>query len=113
MSTNALIGKKNDDGTVDAIYLHYDGYPEQAGATLKAHYSSDADAGALVALGDCSTLGETVQCSQFYARDLAEPPHKMRAQHLADGSAFLAAAFEYQHAYLWDGADWKHWQPKR
>ncbi len=113
MSTHALIGKQNPDGTIDAIYLHFDGYPEQAGATLEAHYSSDADTEDLIALGDCSTLGETVQCSQFYERDLFAPRNGTRAQRLADASAFLAAAFEYPHAYLWDGADWKHWQPKR
>lgn len=113
MSTNALIGTKNEDGTIDTIYLHSDGYTEHALTMLTTHYASSEAAAELVSLGDCSQLDKNLELSTFYARDRGEPMADVKAQRLADASAFLAAAFEYPHAYLWDGAEWKHWQPKR
>lgn len=62
MSTNALIALQNPDGTVTAIYLHWDG--DEAGATLAQHYSTPERARALLDLGDLS---------QLYARIAPEP----------------------------------------
>ncbi len=112
MSTRALIGKKNDDGTIDAIYLHRDGYPEHAHTVLGEHYASDTKADELLGFGDCLDLAPTVASSVFFSRDRGEAIADVKPQRLG-GSAFLAAAFEYRHVYLWDGSEWKHWQPKR
>lgn len=43
MATRSYIGYKNSDGTVNASYLHYDGYLEEAGVGLMAN-STDAEA---------------------------------------------------------------------
>jgi hypothetical protein len=39
MSTRSLISKANEDGTIQAIYCHYDGYPEHVGKLLVVYYN--------------------------------------------------------------------------
>ena len=38
MSTNAIIGKLQADGTVRSVYLHHDGYFSHAGRILRTFY---------------------------------------------------------------------------
>ena len=57
MSTRSLIGKMREDGTVEAVYCHHDGYPEGVGRTLSDFYG-EREVDALLALGDVSSLGE-------------------------------------------------------
>ena len=40
MSTNSTINIQNEDGTVDSIYCHWDGYLEFNGKLLQQHYTS-------------------------------------------------------------------------
>lgn len=42
MATRSLIGKVQDDGTIKAIYCHYDGYPECVGMRLREKYRDQA-----------------------------------------------------------------------
>lgn len=42
MATRSLIGKVQDDGTIKAIYCHFDGYPENVGAKLRINYKDQA-----------------------------------------------------------------------
>lgn len=60
MSTHALIGIQNEDGTVRAIYLHSDGYVQQAGQTLTRNYYRPVHVRELIGLGDLSTLGSEI-----------------------------------------------------
>jgi hypothetical protein len=105
MSTNALIGTTNEDGTVDAIYLHWDGYRAHA-LTMLAHYASSEAAAELVSMGDCSVLRETLAFSTFYARDCDERMADVKAQHLEDRDAFALVARDFLYAYLWTGTEW-------
>lgn len=61
MSTRCVIALKQTNGSFSWIYCHHDGYMEGVGATLQTHYASydGAKTGALLKLGDISTLGET------------------------------------------------------
>ena len=56
MSTHAQIGIENDDGTIESIYCHFDGYQEGVGNTLAQHYSDEDKIRSLMALGDISYL---------------------------------------------------------
>ncbi|TWU39346.1 hypothetical protein [Novipirellula artificiosorum] len=56
MSTRATIAVRRADGFYDAVYLHYDGYPDHTGAILMHHYANQADAANLVAGGDLRCL---------------------------------------------------------
>lgn len=58
MSTNATIARHNKDGSIDEIYLHWDGYPEHAYEILKQHYTTQEKVDELIALGDLSVLAK-------------------------------------------------------
>lgn len=59
MSTRCLIGKKEKDGKIKAIYCHFDGYHEYVGKILKDYYKDETTVDKLLALGDISVLGTT------------------------------------------------------
>ena len=61
MATRSRIGILHEDGTVDSIYCHSDGYPEYNGKILHGHYRSPAKVKELISLGDISSLGEELE----------------------------------------------------
>jgi hypothetical protein len=61
MATRSTIGIKTEDGTIQAIYCHWDGYPEGVGVGLVENYNSKEQAQALIALGGFSSLMETLE----------------------------------------------------
>jgi hypothetical protein len=61
MGTRSTIGIKSQDGTVKAIYCHWDGYPAGVGLGLIDNYNSKEQAEALIALGGFSSLMETLE----------------------------------------------------
>lgn len=67
MGTRSTIGIKTEDGTIKAIYCHWDGYPEGVGAGLVAHYNNKKQAEALIALGSFSSLQDTLNETQASA----------------------------------------------
>jgi hypothetical protein len=60
MATRSTIGIKSEDGTVTAIYCHWDGYPAGVGVGLIENYNSKEQAQALINLGGFSSLMETL-----------------------------------------------------
>jgi hypothetical protein len=61
MATRSTIGITQEDGTIKAIYCHWDGYPEGVGAGLATYYNSKAQAEELISLGGFSALHETLE----------------------------------------------------
>ena len=61
MATRSNIGILNEDGTITAIYCHWDGYPEGVGLTLVNHYPDEDKVRHLISLGSISVLGEEVE----------------------------------------------------
>jgi hypothetical protein len=59
MATRSAIGMQNKDGSVTAVYCHWDGYPEHNGAILLEHYGRGRTR-KLLALGDLSSLGPNI-----------------------------------------------------
>lgn len=59
MSTRSTISIQRDDGTIDSIYCHHDGYPEGNGKILLKHYDTEEKVKDLISLGDISFLGPT------------------------------------------------------
>lgn len=57
MGTPCMIGKRNQDGTITAIYCNFDGYPTGVGLTLAAHYTDPMKVDRLLELGDIWSLG--------------------------------------------------------
>jgi len=71
MSTRSTINIKNEDGTIDGIYCHYDGFPDNNGKMLLQHYDSEEKVKELINLGDISFLGPTLNQNdtKSYHRD--------------------------------------------
>lgn len=69
MATRSNIGILNQDGTVNYIYCHFDGYLDHNGFILNEHYTTEGKVRMLLALGDISILGENIGEKQdFYDR---------------------------------------------
>lgn len=71
MSTRCLIGLEEPDGSCRMIYCHHDGYPSHVGQILFEYYTKGKLEG-LLALGDISSLHETLKDTVAYARDRGE-----------------------------------------
>jgi hypothetical protein len=94
MGTRSSIGIKNANGTVTAIYCHWDGYPSHNGKILNKYYDR-SKAVTLLEHGDMSSLGRDIgtkhafgdivegECT-FYARDRGEKGVEARTFASAD-----------------------------
>lgn len=58
MGTRSNIGIINEDGSVTAIYCHWDGFLSYSGKILLQHYTSTDIVNQLMLLGDLSSLNE-------------------------------------------------------
>lgn len=83
MSTRSSIAIENSDGTIEAIYCHWDGYPSFNGRLLLEHYGTEAGVRELLAPGDLSSLAKNVgekhgfdnrddDACTYYGRDRGE-----------------------------------------
>lgn len=117
MSTNATISVVHKDGTVNTIYLHWDGYPSHALVTLEKWYDTYEKVAELVALGDLSQLhasslcpvGHSYEtpvkgCSIAYGRDRGECEIAPRAYD--DLEAYGNRTEVQQYNYLFKNGQW-------
>lgn len=118
MSTNAIIGKLQADGTVRSVYLHHDGYFSHAGRILRTFYRTEKRIDALLALGNLSGLGpspygkdastpqalDKLHC-RAYIRDYGHKEKEEKAEIFPDKEQFFA---DGQIAYLYDNGHWYH-----
>ena len=72
MSTRSRIAIEKQDGTVESIYCHFDGYLSHNGEILQEHYSTKEKMEKLIELGDISQLGDTLEETVAYHRDRGE-----------------------------------------
>lgn len=56
MSTNSTISIQNQDGTIDSIYCHWDGYLEWNGKILFQNFNTEEKVRELISGGDLSSL---------------------------------------------------------
>jgi hypothetical protein len=66
MSTRSNIGILNEDGTVDYIYCHWDGYVENNGKILNENYTTEKQVRELINQGDMSSLAKVISECKFY-----------------------------------------------
>jgi hypothetical protein len=74
MATRSRIAIENQDGTVDSIYCHFDGYISGVGKTLFNHYDQEK-LERLLELGDISVLEDSTLNTIAYHRDRGEDLH--------------------------------------
>jgi hypothetical protein len=77
MATRSRITIEKENGSVNSIYCHFDGYPEYVGKTLQNDYTDRSKVEALIALGDISELRSTIETTVAYHRDRGEDKHSI------------------------------------
>lgn len=110
MSTRSSIAVKHVDGTVSAVYCHFDGYLDGVGKTLIDEHNTFEAAEALVALGDLSTVVKHVSA---YHRDKGESFKAVSPKKYADVETYLTNVPEEigdnGYRYLFENDEWKVW----
>jgi hypothetical protein len=107
MGTRSSIGIKSEDGTVKAIYCHWDGYLEGVGAGLVENYNSKAQAEALIALGGFSSLMETLE--ETKAGAYGTDSDKARTfESVTDWVQNFNSGEEYFYLWNYEGAGWTY-----
>lgn len=113
MATRSTIAIERRDGTVRAVYCHWDGYLENNGQLLAAHYDEPETIEALVALGQISSLSPTVGTQHsfedrdhgqttFYGRDRGET--NVGPRDFASYEDYLQNMQMEEYNYIWRGA---------
>jgi hypothetical protein len=69
MATRSMIGVQRDNGTIEAIYCHWDGYPSHHGPILLTAYNGPRKIEALIRQGDLSCLGSILVTDATGAED--------------------------------------------
>jgi hypothetical protein len=111
VSMNCYIGEYRKDGTIRAIYCHYDGYLATAGYTLWYFYKEREKVNQLLALGDLVELGDVIEPSETerhcvaYGRDRGRS--NKEAREFANLGEFMATCASSGYLYLFDGA-WRY-----
>ena len=128
MATRSAIGFVEHDGTVHAIYCHWDGYLEGVGDTLLKHYNDTYKVLELLELGDISCLGEELgkkhpfsfhisnlssqayddaygKMTTAYGRDRGE---NCPAKDFVDATTFRSHYSDCEFYYLYDGKEWTY-----
>jgi hypothetical protein len=101
MSTRSDIIVQRADGKWHRIYCHSDGYLEHNGRILFDHYTSQAQAEKLVALGDLSALGPKIGRKHPFNR----PPRFIGQQWEETNPAYVAYKEKYDGMCLAYGRD--------
>ena len=126
MSTHSFIGvTRKDPGApepqVEYIYCHLDGTPNTVGETLQENYQDPDKIDGLIALGDLTCLGPTLEnirmepgddftpCTTARRRDQHMPWEKCDPMTTRSVREFwnLLETSTVSHQYLHDGDDWQ------
>lgn len=93
MGTSARIYIKDttERGGYHSVRVNYDGM--DVGRTLADHYNTPEALAALIALGECSVLGVTLEASVFYHRDRGE---ELRLRWAREATDVLAEDYTYK-----------------
>lgn len=104
MATRSNIGILNQDGTVNYIYCHYDGYIDYNGKTLNEHYTTEDKVRELIDLGNLSALMYSIEECVAYHRDKGETKCEVRTCSYVD---YTKEYFE-EYIYLFTpGQGWE------
>jgi hypothetical protein len=121
MATRSMIGKQQEDGTIKAIYCHYDGYPEGVGQTLADYYQTSDKVDELLNLGDLSVLRQEIGEKQDFNKptneDWSLAYGRDRGEEGTEAKDFIypGAYLEYarnscaEFAYIFTPKGWAYW----
>ena len=107
MATRSTIGIKNSDGSVEAVYCHWDGYLEHVGKILSEHYNTEEKIRDLLSYGDISSLEKTTTDSVFYMRDRKEKD-QISFTLTAEEVKTKLIKHQQEFNYLWEDGRWTY-----
>ena len=109
MATRCAIARKTEGGKIEAIYCHFDGYPEYTGRMLVEHYNSPEAVEELLSYGDASYIGSTLELCEFYHRDRKESWKDVGTRVFDSEDEFFEWAYfcGAEFVYLFDGSMWR------
>lgn len=111
MATRSIIAIEEEDGSIRAVYCHFDGYPEYNGRILLDHYLDREKVRSLIDQGGISILGaeigephsfersDPLMCT-FYIRDRGDDPSGIEPRSYSDRFALALAGIPNY------GAEW-------
>ena len=104
MGTHAMIGIWNsEDGSVEATYVHYDGYVDGVGNTLIHFFNTQESASAVASVGYLSSLSADLETSiEKSVHQEPTVPYESVEQFMKNGYDYAGA----EYLYLWDGEAW-------
>lgn len=121
MSTRCNVGIKTGD-KFKYIYVHFDGYPQGVGATLKKYYTDPKKVAQLIELGDCSELGADLDPARetfdydskvlnengsvFYGRDRGETEVDAKTQDWETYKQIRAEDVWIEYVYVFEDGEW-------
>jgi hypothetical protein len=73
MATRSRIAIEKENGTVESIYCHWDGYPENNGRILVENYTDHEKVQALINLGDISSLAPNIDAAPDTGHTFNDP----------------------------------------
>ncbi len=127
MGTRSMIGMVGADGSVRAIYCHWDGYVKHNGMILDKHYSDADKVAALIDLGSISSLRAEIgeqhpfdtygmpaedldprweRWTKAYGRDRGEADQEAQSFASVQDYADTIGDNGDEYRYLFDGAAW-------
>ena len=115
MATRSLIGKQNPDGSVHAVYCHNDGYIiGGVGEILVNYYATEAKLDLLLDGGGMSSLGKTLESTDFYRGKRGEESVNNDATQYVNTIDFKRGCrdCDADYAYLYKNGTW-HFTKRR
>lgn len=109
MSTRSHIGILNQDGTIESVYCHFDGYVRGGVGQKLLNYQLEPQVRELLARGQLRTLGSTIGSCEFY-RDRGDSEEETKSEIFPDLAAWQALRGAVDHLYLFkpDECNWYH-----
>lgn len=101
MSGNATINLYLDNGQMDSIYIHWDGYIDSVGRILEESYQNKEKIQALINRGSASSLEKEIEYMNFYEDD--NTPRRLSSEN------FFHSPYRQEFNYLWFSVDPKVW----
>lgn len=105
MSTRSYIAAKSADG-YQAVYCHWDGYPDYVGRVLCENYYDVDKVFQLMELGDMSCLKETISETEFYGRDRGEDDVEAAYHATLEDVAKTGRSRGAEYVYLYENHIW-------
>ena len=121
MATRSIIGKCESNGSIVAIYCHWNGYPDNNGNLLLNYWTNELKINALMKLGNLSSLGKEIGSKQdfnrptdtdwclAYGRDRRQTKQNAVKLDSLDDFVEYTKSCGADYAYLWEEGNWLCW----